>query len=79
MSLDEKQGRELEGDFAAGERTEPIKPEDVAEEELHGDFAAGERTEPIKPEDVVPGDFANGEEKPHGREEPGTFADSERS
>lgn len=78
MSWDEKQERELEGDFAAGERTEPITlPEEVAEEESHGDFAAGERTVPLKPEDVVPGDFATGEEKPHGREEPGTFADTE--
>jgi len=77
VGWDEKQERELEGDFAAGERTEPIKPEDVAEEELQGDFAAGERTAPPTPGDVVPGDFATGEEKSHGREEPGSFADTE--
>ena len=62
------------GDFAAGERTQPVKPEDVRR---HGDFAAGERTrpappgglygdlaegartEPVEPQDVVQGTFAD--------------------
>lgn len=53
---------ELEGDFAAGERTEP-RPE---ESDLHeGDFAAGGRTTPEvtghDPEADLHGDFAAGE------------------
>ena len=71
---DEKQAElegELKGDFAAGERELPLKPEDV----VPGDFAAGEE-EPHGIE--VPGDFAAGHEEPHGIQEPGTFADSEK-
>ena len=77
MTKDESLQPELEGDFAAGERTKPVKPEDVGESELHGDFAAGEREHPVTPYDVEPGDFATGQEEPHGKKEPGTFADTE--
>jgi hypothetical protein len=64
------------GDFAAGERTKPVKPEDV---QRHGDFAAGERTKPAPPGGLY-GDFAAGERtKPlePGDEKPGSFADSD--
>jgi len=37
-------------DFAAGERTEPLTPEESSEAGLHGDFSAGERTEPLTQE-----------------------------
>ena len=40
--------------FGAGERTEPITPDEVSEEALHGDFAEGERTKPIAPDEETP-------------------------
>jgi hypothetical protein len=49
----------LPADFAAGERTEPLTPEESSEAGLHGDFAAGERTEPLTPEEETPGTFAD--------------------
>jgi hypothetical protein len=64
------------GDFAAGERTESVKPEDVRR---HGDFAAGERTKPAPPGGTY-GDFAKGARtKPlePDEETPGSFADTE--
>ncbi len=53
---------EVEGDFASGERTEPVEPGT----DLHeGDFAAGERTTVevvgADPEADLHGDFAAGE------------------
>lgn len=70
----------LPGDFAAGQRTEPVTPEEALRQ---GDFAAGVRTEPETPEDKLEeslhGDFAAGERtKPLTPEEvtPGTFADT---
>jgi hypothetical protein len=45
--------------FGAGERTEPITPDEVSEEALHGDFAEGERTKPIAPDEETPGTFAD--------------------
>jgi len=70
MTSDEQREKELRGDFAAGERTEPVSDDEL----VVGDFASGEEQPHGK---RVPGDFAAGEEKPHGLQEPGSFADSE--
>lgn len=74
---------DLPGDFAAGERTEPLAPEEAREASLHGDFAANVRTETPTPEEVreegLHGDFAEGERtQPLTSEDdtPGTFADT---
>ena len=65
MSINNPPMPEPSGDFAAGERTEPVAQEEVVEEGLEGDFAAGERTEPLTQEEVIDaglhGDFAAGE------------------
>ena len=73
----------LPGDFAAGERTGTLTPEEAREADLQGDFAANERTETPTPNEVreegLHGDFAAGErEEPLSSEDdtPGTFADS---
>jgi len=70
-------------DFAAGESTEPLTPEESSEADLQGDFAAGERTEPLTLEESseagLHGDFSAGERtEPLTPEEetPGTFADT---
>ncbi len=72
------------GDFAAGERIEPVPPEEIQETALGGDFAAGERTEPLtdleEEEAGTHGDFAAGERtEPITAEEErlGDFADTE--
>jgi hypothetical protein len=58
---------QLQGDFAAGERTLPVEGE--------GDFATGEEL----PHDETQGDFAAGQEDhPHGGDRPGTYADEEK-
>jgi hypothetical protein len=73
----------LPADFAAGESTEPLTPEESSEADLQGDFAAGERTEPLTLEESseagLHGDFSAGERtEPLTPEEetPGTFADT---
>lgn len=73
----------LPGDFASGERTETLTPEEAREADLQGDFAANERTETPTPEEVreegLHGDFAGGErQEPLTSEDdtPGTFADT---
>ena len=70
----------LPGDFAAGERTEPVTPE---EKLRRGDFATGARTEPVTSEEKLEaglhGDFAAGERSEPltpENETPGTFADT---
>jgi len=82
VSINTPPAIETPGDFAAGERTEPLTPEEILEDGFQGDFAAGERTEPLTPEEVrdegLHGDFAVGErtELPTSEEEtPGSFAD----
>jgi hypothetical protein len=71
------------GDFAAGERTEPLTPEEAREADLQGDFAANVRTGTPTPDEVreegLHGDFAEGERtEPLTSEDdtPGTFADT---
>ena len=73
----------LPGDFATGERTEPLTPDEVLEESPRGDFAAGERTESATQEEIreesLHGDFAAGERTeplPVEGETPGTFGDT---
>jgi len=73
----------LPGDFAAGERTEPLTHEEEREAEFQGDFAAGGRTEPLTPQEEqeadLHGDFAaGGRTEPLTPEDdaPGTFADT---
>ena len=59
MSINNPPMPEPSGDFAAGERTEPVAQEEVVEEGLHGDFAAGERTEPVTQVQETPGTFGD--------------------
>ena len=59
MSINNPPMPEPSGDFAAGERTEPLTQEEVVEEGLHGDFAAGERTEPVTQVQETPGTFGD--------------------
>jgi len=61
---DEKE-KALHGDFAGGERTQPLTPEAEESALLEGDFAKGERKVPLteeeKREAEMHGDFASGE------------------
>ena len=59
MSINNPPMPEPSGDFAAGERTEPVAQEEVVEEGLEGDFAAGERTEPVAQVQETPGTFGD--------------------
>ena len=84
MSLNLSPALAQPGDFASGERTEPLTPEEISEDALQGDFASGERTEPLSPqelsEDALHGDFAAGERTADltaADETPGSFADTE--
>lgn len=83
--VDDKVEEELHGDFAAGERTKRLTPEDEQSALVEGDFASGERTEPLTEEEQLEanmhGDFARGERKepltPESVEE-GSYASEEK-
>ncbi len=83
MSIDTPSVPAPSGDFASGERTEALTPEESQQEGLRGDFAAGERTEPLTAQETTDeglhGDFAAGERSEPvtlADETPGTFGDA---
>ena len=63
--VDDKKDKALHGDFAGGERTQPMTPDAEESALLEGDFAKGERKVPLtekeKREAEMHGDFAGGE------------------